>query len=60
MKSEVYERKVDTPDQLFADTLEAAASTKKREDQIRRSTRDLRTRVAECIEDDGGIFEHLF
>ena len=38
--------------------LDAAASIKTR-DQLRRTTRDLRTRFAKCIEADGGIFEHL-
>ena len=59
MNSEVYERKVDTPDELLARILDAAASIKKREDQLRRTTRDLRTRVAKCTEVDGGIFERL-
>jgi hypothetical protein len=50
MKSEVYKRK-----ELLARTLDAAARTKKREDQLRRTARDLRTRVAKCIEVGGGI-----
>jgi len=50
---------VDTRDELLAGNLDAAAGTKKSEDQLRRTTRDLRTRVANCIEVDGGIFEHL-
>ena len=29
------------------------------EDQLRRTTRDLRTRVANCAEADGGVFGHL-
>jgi hypothetical protein len=56
---EVYKRKVDTPDELLARILDAAACIKKREDQLRRTTRDLRTRVAKCTEVDGGIFERL-
>jgi len=40
--------------------LDAAARTKTREDQIRRTTGDLRTRVAKCIVADGGIYENLF
>jgi len=32
MKSEVYERKVDTRDELLAGTLDSAARTKKHED----------------------------
>jgi len=50
---------VDTPDQLLARVLDAAARIKKREDQLRRTTRDLRTRVAKCTEVDGGIVDHL-
>jgi len=34
----------------------AAARIKTREDRLRRSTRDIRTRVAKCAEVDGGIF----
>ena len=57
--SEVYKTKVDTRDELLDRILDAAARIKKREDQLRRTTRDLRTRVARCTEADGGIFEHL-
>jgi len=57
MNSEVYKSKVDIPDELLARILDAAASIKKCEDQLRRTTRDLRTRVAKCTEVDGGIFE---
>jgi len=59
MKREVYKLKVDTRDELLARILGAAACINKREDQLRRTTRDLRTRVAKCTEIDGGIFEHL-
>ena len=59
MNSEVYKTKVYTRDELFARILDAAARIKKREDQLRRTTRDLRTRVAKCTEVDGGILEHL-
>ena len=59
MKSEVYKTKVDTRDELLARIFDAAACIKKREDQLRRTTRDLRTRVAKCTEVDGGIFEHF-
>jgi hypothetical protein len=37
----------------------AAAHIKKREDQLRRTTRDLVTRVAKCIELEGRIFVRL-
>jgi len=53
------QKKVDTPDELLARILDAAACIKKREDQLRRTTRDLRTRVAKCTEVDGGICEYL-
>jgi hypothetical protein len=59
MKSEVYKTKVDTRDKSLARILDAAAGIKKREDQLRRITRDLSTRVAKCTEVDGGILEHL-
>ena len=59
MKSKVYRRNVDTRDELLSCVFDAAARVKKREDQLRRTTRDLRTRVAKCIEDDGGISENL-
>lgn len=59
MWSEVYERKVDARGELLAPILDAVDSTKKREDLLRRSTHDLRTRVAKYTEGDGGIFEHL-
>jgi len=35
-----------------------AACLKKREDQIRRATRDLRTRVGKFMEGGNEIFEH--
>jgi hypothetical protein len=56
IKSEVCERNMDTRDELLARILVAAALIKKREDQLRRTTHDLRTRVVNCIEADGGIF----
>jgi len=59
MKSEVYKSKVETPDELLARILDAAACIKKSEDKLRRTTCDLRTRVAKCTEVDGGIIEHL-
>jgi hypothetical protein len=59
MKSEVYKIKVDTTDEFLAPILDATASIKKREDQLRRTTRDLHTRVAKCTEVGGGICKHL-
>jgi hypothetical protein len=46
-------------DELLARILDAAACIKKREDQLRRTARDLSTRVAKCTEVDGGVLEHL-
>jgi hypothetical protein len=59
IKSEVYKRKVDTPDELLSVILDAAGCIKRREDQLRRTTRDLRTPVAKRTEVDGGILGHL-
>jgi len=56
MKIEGYKRKQDTLDELLARIRDAAACIRKREDQLRRTTRDFRTRVAKCTEVDGGIF----
>jgi len=56
MKSEVYKRKVDTRDKLLSGILDAAASLKTLEDQVRRTKRDLGTRFATCIEVDDGDF----
>ena len=52
-------RKVCSRDELIARSLDAAARIEKREDRLGRTTRDLRTRVAKCIEVDGAILEHL-
>ena len=59
INSDVYNRKVDTPEEFRTRTSDAAACIKKREDQLRRTTCDLRTRVAKCCEVDGGIFERV-
>jgi len=40
---------------LLARILDIGVGIKTREDQLRRTTRDLRTRVAQCTEVDGGI-----
>ena len=60
LKNEVNKRKVDTPDELLARILDAAACIKKSEDQLRRTTDDLPTRVAECVEADGVIFRNIY
>jgi hypothetical protein len=46
MKSEIYERKVDTPDGLLARILDVAVRVKIREDLLRLVTLGLRTRFA--------------
>jgi len=43
MMEEVYKLTVDKPDELLARILDAAARIKKREDQVRRTARDLHT-----------------
>jgi len=60
MKSEVYKIKVDTADELLASILVVVACVMRREDQLRRTTRDLQTRVAKCTEVDGGIFGNIY
>jgi hypothetical protein len=60
MNSEVYKRKVDARNKLLARVLDAAVRIKTSEDQLRRNTRELRTRVAKCMEAGGGIFENLW
>jgi len=50
--------KVDTQT-LLCRILDVAVCIKKRDDQLRRTTRDLGTRVGKCTEVDGGIFEYL-
>ena len=46
---------MDTPDELLACILDAAACIKHSEDQSRRTKRDLHTPVAKCTEVDGGV-----
>ena len=46
---------VDTKDELLSHILDTAAHVEKGEDQLRRTTRDLRTQIAKCVE-VGGIF----
>ena len=59
MKSEVYRKKVDTRDELLVNILDVIACIKERQDALRRTTRHVFTRVAKCIDVDGGIFVHL-
>ena len=48
-----------TPDELLDRILVVAVCMKKREDQLREATRDLRTQVAKFTEVDDGSFEHF-
>ena len=59
MKSEVCRKKVDTRDEQLVNILDVIACIKERQDALRRTTRHVSTRVAKCIDVDGGIFEHL-
>ena len=54
------EKKVDTRDELLVNILNVIACIKERQDALTRRTRHVLTRVAKCIDDDGGIFENLF
>jgi len=59
IKSEVYKRGMDRREELLTRILDAAARKKKHNNQLRRTTRDLRTQVAKCTGVDDWIFEHL-
>jgi len=60
MKSEVYKEKVNIRDDLVALIVNSAALIKQeRQDDLRRATRTVASRIEKCIEVDGGIFEHL-
>jgi hypothetical protein len=59
MKSVVYRRKVDTWNELLDRIIDAIARIKEGQDELRRATRRVLTRVAKCIDVDGGIFENV-
>jgi hypothetical protein len=48
-----------TWDELLGRIIDAIALMKERQDELRRATRHVLTRVAKCIDVDGGIFENL-
>ena len=52
-------KKEDTRDELLVNILDVIACIKERQDALRRTTCHILTRVAKCIDNDGGIFEHL-
>jgi hypothetical protein len=49
MRSEVYKRKLDTPDELLARILDAAACIKERKNKLRRTTCNLHTEVQNAL-----------
>jgi hypothetical protein len=59
MKREVNKRKVVTPDDLLACTLDEAGSIKKPDHQFRSTTLDFPTQLAKCFVVDVGFFRHL-
>jgi len=60
MKAKFAKRKLDKRDELLAGVLDVAARKRKHEDELRRPSWELRTRVAKYSDVDGGILEHLF
>jgi hypothetical protein len=60
IKREVYKENVNTRDELVARIMNSAALiNQERQDDLKRVTRTIAKRVENCIEVDGGIFEHL-
>ena len=60
MKSEVYEEKVNTRDELVARIMNSAVLIKQEsQDDLRRAIRTFVKRAEKRIEVDGGIFEQL-
>jgi hypothetical protein len=60
MKSKVYKEKLNARDEYVARIMNSAALLKQeRQDDLRRSPSTIIKRVKKCIENDGGIFEHL-
>jgi len=53
------EGSLDTQDESLAGNLDAGARIKTRKNQLRRTARDLCTRVAKWIEFEVGIFENV-
>jgi hypothetical protein len=60
MNCEIYNRNLNTQGEFLPRIFDATdARVKKGEDQLRRKTRDILTRVAKCIEVDSWIFYNL-
>jgi hypothetical protein len=60
MKIEVCRRKVGSWNELLDRIMDAIARIKERQDELRRATRHVLTRVAKSIDVDSGIFENVF
>ena len=60
MNSEVYRKKVATRDELLINILDVIACIKEHQDSLKRTTRHVLTRVAKCIDVDGGISHKLY
>ena len=57
MKSKVYNKKVNTKDELISRIANSAALIKQeRQDDLRRAKPTIAKKVEKCIEVDGGIF----
>jgi hypothetical protein len=50
---------MDTREELLYLIMDVIASIKERQDALRPATRPVLTRVAKCIDNDGGIFENV-
>jgi hypothetical protein len=59
-KNNIYKTKVGKRAELLFRNFHAAARIKKHEDQLRQTTRELRTRVVKWIEVSGGIFHIIY
>jgi hypothetical protein len=59
IKSEVDRTKVDTREELLDHITDVIARIKERQDALRRATCRVLTRVAKCIDVDGGIYENV-
>jgi hypothetical protein len=60
MKSEVYRIKVDTWDELLNGIMNAIARIKERQDELRRATGHVLTRVAKSIHDEVEFSKNVF
>ena len=54
----MYRREGDERDKLLDHTMDVIASITECQDELRRETRHVLTRVAKCIDIEGGIFEN--